>query len=219
MPRINHTGALIMIGLAFATPAVGQDDCLASFKANPSKSLTYVSIGPNANDRIETTMSCSLAGEMRDEVYLTGKTIDPNVLSDINQLRSKILEIKARLDDGKSKLERATTEPAHFSAVLNLKDTVLAAGVASATTGCIVSDEACKPAVRASVVLYELANSASKVVSLAQARAQAQREINTLDSMLQSIQVQLNDSIVLQSKQRFVVVLSEMCRAIKQQCK
>ena len=141
------------------------------------------------------------------------------MLSNVDQLRSKISEIRMRLASGKSALESATTETGHFSAVLNLKDTVLAAGVASATTGCIVSDEACKPAVRASVVLYDLANSASKVTALAQARAQAQREINTLDSMLQSIQVQLNDSIVLQSKQRFVVVLSEMCRAIKQQCK
>jgi hypothetical protein len=174
MQKIDYAAALVVIGCAFATPAVGQDDCLASFKANPSQSLTYVSIGPNADDRIETTMSCSVAGELRDQVYLTGKTIDPNVLSDINELRSKVLEIKARLDDGKSKLDRATTEPARFSAVLNLKDAALAAGVASATTGCIVSAEACKPAVRASVVLYELATSASKVGNLPQARTSSE---------------------------------------------
>ena len=159
---------------------------------------------------------------MRDEFFVTGKTIDPSFLSNADQLKAKILQIKQQLANGKSELEEATTEPAHFSAVLHLKDTVLAAGVASATTGCIVSEKTCKPAVRASVVLYELATSASKVGSLAaQARrAQALREINTLDSMLQSIlQAQLNDSIARQSKRRFDVVLSEMCIAIKQQCK
>jgi hypothetical protein len=156
---------------------------------------------------------------MRDEFFVTGKTIDAKFLSNADQLRAKILEIKEQLADGKSELQEATTEPAHFSAVLHFKETVLAAGVASATTGCIVSEEACKPAVRASVVLYGLPNSASKVGSLAQARAQALREISTLDSMLQSIQAQLNDSIAQQSKRRFDVVLSEMCIAIKQQCK
>jgi hypothetical protein len=219
MPGIHHTAALIMIGWAFATPAMGQDECLASFNVNPSKSLTYLSIGPNASDRIETTISCSVAGQMRDELFLTGKTIDPNLLSNADQLRARILRIKEQLASGKMQLEEATTEPAHFSAVLRLKDTVLAAGLASATIGCILSEEACKPAVRASVVLYDLAVSASKVATLAQARAQALREVDTVDSMLQSIQAQLNDSIAQQSKRRFHAVLSEMCIAIKQQCK
>jgi hypothetical protein len=124
-----------------------------------------------------------------------------------------------RLADGKSALEDATIGIAHFSAVLNLKEPILAAGLASATVGCIVSAEACKPAVRASVVLYDLAISASKVGDLAQARERAEREISTLDSMLQSILAQLNDNIAQQSKLRFNVVLSEMCGAIKQQCR
>ena len=156
---------------------------------------------------------------MRDEFFLTGKTIDRNLLGNAGQLRSKILDIKTWLASHKAELERATTEFSHFSAVVNLRDTVLAAGLASATTGCIVSAEACKPAVRASFELYELASSASKTGALAQARTQAQRDISTLDSMLQSIQDRLNDNIARQSKLRFDVVLSEMCRAIKQQCK
>jgi hypothetical protein len=71
-----------------------------------------------------------------------------------------------QLANGKSMVEQATTETAHFSAVLYLKDRVLAAGVASATTGCILSEEACKPAVRASVALYESANSGGQVGNL-----------------------------------------------------
>jgi hypothetical protein len=220
MRRINHATALVAIGCAFSTPAVGQNDCLASFKINPSKSLTYVSIGPTASDRIDATMSCSIAGKMRNEFFfVTGKTIDPNMLSNANQFRAKILEIKMRLANGKSRLEQATAEAAHFSAVLHLKDTVLAAGVASATTGCILSEETCKPAVRASIARYEVANSADQVRNLTQARAQAQREISALDSMLQSIQAQISDSIIQESKRRFYVVLSEICRAIEQQCR
>ena len=223
MRRINQAATLVAIGCAFSTPAVGQDDCLASFKINPSKSMTYVSIGPTASDRIDATMSCSTAGNMRDEFFVAGKTIDPNVLSNANQFRAKILEIKMQLAIGKSKLEQATqatTEVGTFqNAVLYLKETVLAAGVASATTGCILSEEACKPAVRASIALYELANSADQVGNLTQARAQAQREISALDSMLQSIQAQISDNIVQESKRRFDVVLSQICRAIEQQCK
>jgi hypothetical protein len=83
----------------------------------------------------------------------------------------------------------------------------------------MISEDACKPAVKASIVLYEMSDSASKVGNLAQARAQALKEIGTLDLMLQTIQDHLNDTIVEQSKQRFDVVLSEICRAIKQQCK
>ena len=108
--------------------------------------------------------------------------------------------------------------PAHLSAVQYLKDTILAAGVASVTTGCVVSAEACKPAVSASAALYELAISASTVRELPQARAQAQAEISTLESMLQTIQAQLNDNIAQQSKSRFYFVLSEVCKSIKQQC-
>jgi len=78
------------------------------------------------------------------------------------------------------------TEASNFNALLYLKETVLAAGIASATTGCILSEEACKPAVRASIALYEFANLADQVGN-SQVRAQAQREISALDSMLQSI--------------------------------
>ena len=69
MRRINHVAVFIMTGWTFATPAVGQDDCLASFEVNPSKSVTYLSIGSNADDRIVTTMSCSAAKTMRDEFF------------------------------------------------------------------------------------------------------------------------------------------------------
>ena len=217
MRHIKHAAVLIAIAWTFATPAVGQDDCLASFAVNPSKSVTYLPIGPNAGDRIDTMMSCSVAERMRNEFFLTGKTIDRNLLGNAGQLMSKILEIKMRLASHKAELERATTKFSHFDAVQNLRDAVLAAGLASATTGCIVSAEACKPAVRASFELYELASSPSK--DLAQARGQAQKDISTLDSMLQSIQVHLSDNVARQSTLRFDVVISEMCRAIKQQCK
>ena len=219
MRGINHAAALIMLGWTFATPAVGQDDCLASYKVDPSKSVTYLSIGSTSGDRIDTMMRCSVAEAMRDEFFLASKTIDPSVFDNAVQLRSKILEIKTWLANGKSALEDATIGVAHFSAVLNLKEPILAAGLTSATVGCVVSPEACKPAVRASMVLYELAVSASKVGDLAQAREQAERELSTLDSMLQSISAQLNDNIAQQSKLRLNVVLSEMCGAIKQQCK
>ena len=95
--RIKHAAVLIAIGWTFATPAVGQDDCLASFAVNPSKSVTYLSIGPNPGDRIDTMMSCSIAERMRNEFFLTGKTIDRNLLGNAGQLMSKILEIKMRL--------------------------------------------------------------------------------------------------------------------------
>ena len=101
MRWINRVAALIMMGWTFATPATGQDDCLASFNINPSKSVTYLSIGPNASDRIETTISCSVAGQMRDEFFVTGKTIDPNFFSNADQLRAKILQIKEQLANGK----------------------------------------------------------------------------------------------------------------------
>jgi hypothetical protein len=219
MRGINHAAALIMLGWTFGTPAVGQDDCLASYKVDPSKSVTYLSIGSTTGDRIDTKMSCSVAEAMRDEFFLAAKMLDPHAFDNAVQLRSKISEIKKRLADGKSALKDATIGVAHFSAVLNLKEPILAAGLTSATVGCVVSAEACKPAVRASVALYELAVSASKVGDLAQAREQAERKLSTLESMLQSIPAQLNDNIVQQSKLRFNVVLSEMCRTIKQQCK
>ena len=69
MRRINHAAALIMLGWTVVTPAVGQDDCLASYKVNPSKSVTYLSIGSNPDDRINTMMSCSVAEAMRDEFF------------------------------------------------------------------------------------------------------------------------------------------------------
>jgi hypothetical protein len=220
MRRINPAAAvLVVVGWPFATPAVGQNDCSASFAVNPAKSVTYLSIGPNAGDRIDGKMSCPVAEKMRDEFFLTGRTIDRDILGDTNRLRSKIMEIKGRLDHGKSELDAATSEAAHLSALLNLKEAVLAAGVASATTGCIVSAQTCKPAVGASFALYQLANSDSRGGGLTQARAQVQRDIGTLDSMLQSIQPKLNDNVARESRMRFDVVLSEMCKAIKQQCR
>jgi hypothetical protein len=82
---------------------------LASYKVNPSKSVTYLSIGSNPDDRINTMMSCSVAEAMRDEFFLTAKMLDPHVFDTAVQLRSKILEITERLADGKSALEDAAT--------------------------------------------------------------------------------------------------------------
>jgi hypothetical protein len=79
MRRINYAAALIMLGWTFATPVLGQDDCLASYQVNPSKSLTYLSIGSNPEHRIDVKMSCSVAEAMRDEFFLAAKTIDPSV--------------------------------------------------------------------------------------------------------------------------------------------
>jgi hypothetical protein len=215
---INRAATLSMIGWILATPAVGQENCLAAYSVNTAKSITYLAIGPSADDRISTTMSCSVADEMRDKLFLTSHTFNLNVLGNASQLRAKILEIKMRLADGKSELEAARTGATHFGAILSLRDTVLAAGLASAATGCIVSAATCKPAVAASVALYEL-GLASNVGDATQASAEAQKEINVLDSMLQSIQAQINNNVAQQSKLRFGSVVSAICTSIRQQCR
>jgi hypothetical protein len=218
MRTVNHAAALTMVGWILATPALGQEDCLAAYRVNTTKSITYLAIGPSADDRISTKMSCSVADEMRDKLFLTSHTFNPNVLGNANQLRAKILEIKMRLANGKSELEAATTGATHLGAILGLKDTVLAAGLASAATGCIVSAATCKPAVGASVALYE-SGLDSNVGNITQASAEAQKQINVLDSMLQSIQAQINDSVAQQSKLRFGSVISAICNSIRQQCR
>ena len=216
MQMINRAAALAMIGWILATPAVGQDDCLAAYRVNTTKSVTYLAIGPGTDDRVSTEMSCSVADEMRDKLFRTGHTFDPNLLGNAGQLRSKILQIKMRLAAGSKELEAARTTATHSGAILGLEDTVLAAGLASAAIGCIVSATTCKSAVGASVALFE-ADMASNVGNITQARAQVQANINTLDSMLQSIQAQINDNVAQQSKLRFGAVLSAMCTAIRQQ--
>jgi hypothetical protein len=216
---INRAAAFAMIGWILATPAVGQDDCLAAYRVNTTKSVTYLAIGPGTDDRVSTEMSCSVADEMRDKLFRTGRTFDPNLLGNAGQLRSRILQIKTRLAAGRSELEAASTGATHRGAILTIEDTVLAAGLASATIGCIVSAATCKPAVGASVSLFA-AGMASNVGDITQqARAQARTDINTLDSMLQSIQTQINDNVAQQSKLRFGTVLSAMCTAIRQQCR
>jgi hypothetical protein len=60
----------------------GQDDCLASFQVNRSKSLTYLLIGPNASDRKATTTVALSQGEIRDGFYVIEKMTDPNLLSE-----------------------------------------------------------------------------------------------------------------------------------------
>ena len=200
MQMSNHAAALIaliMVGWSLVTPAVGQDDCLATYSVNTTKSVTYLAIGPSADDRISTTMSCLVADAMRDKLFLTRHTFDPEVLGSASQLRAKILEIKMRLAEGKSELEAAATDATRLGAIQDLRDTVLAAGLASAATGCIVSAATCKRAVGASVALYQ-SGLASNVGDNAQASTQAQTEMNILDSMLQSIQGQITDNVAQQ---------------------
>jgi hypothetical protein len=139
MQMMNRAAALAMIGWILATPAVGQDDCLAAYSVNTAKSVAYLSIGPSADDRISTTMSCSVADAMRDRLFLTWHTFDPNVLGNASQLRAKISQIRMRLAEGRTELQAATIPATQLGAIQSLKDTVLAAGLASAATGCIVS--------------------------------------------------------------------------------
>ena len=218
MQMINHAAGLAMIGWIFATPAVGQDDCLATYSVNTTKSVAYLSFGPSADDRISTTMSCSVADAMRDTLFLTWHTFDPNVLGNASQLRARILQIRMRLAEGRTELEAARAPATQLGAIQSLKDTVLAAGLASAVTGCIVSAATCKRAVGASVALYQ-SGLASNVGDNAQASTQAQTEMNILDSMLQSIQAQITDNVAQQSKPRFGTVLNSICAAIRQQCR
>jgi len=216
MQRNNHAAALIIVGWILATPAVGQDDCLATYSVNTTKSVAYLSIGPSADDRISTTLSCSVADAMRDRLFLTFHTFDANVLGSATQLRAKISQIRMRLAEGRTELGAARTPATQLGAIQSLKHTVLAAGLASAATGCIVSAATCKRAVGASVALYQ---SGLNVGDNAQASTQAQMEMNILDSMLQSIQAQITDNVAQQSKPRFGTVLNSICAAIRQQCR
>ena len=52
-----------------------------------------------------------------------------------------------------------------------------------------------------------------------QVSAETQKQINILDSMLQSIQAQINDNVAQQSKLRFGSVIAAICTAIRQQCR
>jgi hypothetical protein len=213
----NHAAALIaliMVGWILATPAVGQDDCLATYSVNTTKSVTYLAIGPSADDRISTTMSCLVADAIRDKLFLTRHTFDPEVLGNASQLRAKILEIKMRLAEGKSELEAAATDATRLGAIQDLRDTVLAAGLASAATAAT-----CKPAVGASVALYESRLPSNVGDFATQVSAEAQKQFNILDSMLQSIQAQINDNVAQQSKLRFGSVIAAICTAIRQQCR
>jgi hypothetical protein len=70
-------------------------------------------------------------------IFLTAKTVDPNVFNNAVQLRSKMSEIKMRLVDRKLALEEATTETAHFSAVLNLREPLLAVGKCNSRMHCV----------------------------------------------------------------------------------
>ena len=222
MQMSNHAAALIaliMVGWSLVTPAVGQDDCLATYSVNTTKSVSYLAIGPSADDRISTTMSCLVADAMRDKLFLTRHTFDPEVLGSASQLRAKILEIRMRLADGKSELEAAATDATRLGAIQDLRDTVLAAGLASAATGCIVSAATCKPAVGASVALYESRLPSNVGDFATQVSAETQKQINILDSMLQSIQTQINDNVAQQSKLRFGSVIAAICTAIRQQCR
>jgi hypothetical protein len=75
---------------------------------------------------------------MRDKLFRTGRTFDPNLLGNAGQLRSKILQIKMRLAAGSKELGAASTGATLQGAILGLEDTVLAAGLASAAIGCIL---------------------------------------------------------------------------------
>jgi hypothetical protein len=156
---------------------------------------------------------------MRDKLFLTRHTFDPEVLGSASQLRAKILEIKMRLAEGKSELEAAATDATRLGAIQDLRDTVLAAGLASAATGCIVSAATCKPAVGASVALYESRLPSNVGDFATQVNAETQKQFNILDSMLQSIQTQINDNVAQQSKLRFGSVIAAICTAIRQQCR
>jgi hypothetical protein len=177
----------------------------------------YLSIGPRADDRINTTISCPVAEATRDRLFLTWHTFDFNVLGNASQLRAKILEIRMWLAEGRTELDAARIPATQLGAIQSLKDTVLAAGLASAATRCIVSAATCKRALGASVALYQ-SDLASNVGDNAQASTQAQTEMNILDSRLQSIQDQITDNVAQQSKPRFGAVLNSMCATIRQQC-
>jgi len=107
MRRINQAATLVAIGCAFSNPAVGQDDCLSYFKINPSKSMTYVWIDPTAGDRIDATMSCSIAGNMRDEFFSQERRLILTCLVTPTNLGQKFWKSKCNLptaNQGWSKL-------------------------------------------------------------------------------------------------------------------
>src|SRR6516164_8814151 len=121
------------------------------------------------------------------------------------------LWFRMRLAEGRTELEAASAPATQLGAIQSLEDTVLAAGLASAVTGCIVSAATCKRAVGASVALYQ-SGLASNVGDNAQASTQAQTEMNILDAMLQSIQTQITDNVASASDCYPVSLWSEVRR-------
>lgn len=210
---------VLVLGCAVSSSALGQAECLASLNVSAGKSVTFLAIGPGAGDKIAQTMTCPTAEKLRGDMFVSGQALDPNLLGNANQLRSKITDIRSRLATHKTELQNAATRAKREAIFGTLKITLAAAGTASAATGCVTSGVSCVAAFGGAVGLYELIDSlANTAGDLAQQAVRARAEIDKILPVLQAVEAQLNDNLAQQGKLRYNVAFTEMCKAIKQQC-
>jgi hypothetical protein len=204
---------------AVSSAAFAQADCLTSLNVKADKSVTFLSFGPAAGDRVTKNMSCLSAESLRAAMFLSGQALKPDLLGSAIQLRAKIGDIRAKLAAAKTDLGNASTRAKREIVLQTLKLTLAAAGTAASATGCISSGTTCLVALGGVVTLYGLIESAATTAGdLAQQAAQARAEIAKILPVLQALEGQLNDNLAQQGKLRYNVAFTEMCRAIKQQC-
>ncbi|WP_354269298.1 hypothetical protein [Bradyrhizobium japonicum] len=199
-------------------PARAQQDCLSSLIIDSSKSVAFLSLDDGA-DKLATTMSCSAAESLRDEIFRSGK-FDAKLFDDANQLKSKIKSGREQLTNANARLKAAKDRAAREAALKALKADLAATALVFATVGCAIkkSTKICAPALASLTALWESLSNLAPGNDLVATVRQASSDIDTAQTALQEWETALDQNITQQSKNKFNAMFVAMCSSIKQQC-
>lgn len=197
------------------SPAHAQQECLSSLIIDSTKAVTFLSV--DDTDKLATTMSCSAAESLRDEIFRSGK-FDAKLFDDINQLKPKVRSGREELAKANTNLKAAKDRASREVALKALKAPLAAAAVLYSTVGCAINKRLCAPALASLVALWEALSNLGPGDDLVATTQRASSEIDKAQASLQTWEAALDQSIAQQSKNKFNAMFVAMCSSIKQQC-
>jgi hypothetical protein len=219
-PSLSLAAALLTLACHVPWVALAQAECLASFNVRPDRSVTYLSLGPTAGDRVTQTMRCVDAERLRGEMFLSGQALDPAILSDVMRFRAQLARLDTELAARLAALEAAQTDAAISAALSALEVTATGWVLAATAVACPVSGgTACPGAFAAAVRLVVLGRNIGQDASeRARNAVTARSEINALRTAIATARSAWDDARAQQSRLRYNATFSAICNAIRQQC-
>jgi hypothetical protein len=218
---------LLAMEFATAGPAFAQGSCLQNFTVDPSKNVTYFGWLPDNVGSGFSSMSCTAAEAMREELFIMGsETITSTAVADCSSLMQKAEEQRNSYQAAQQRLVSELQSAAAIGALKVVwKVFLFSSGKFFTIVGCLTPEPtgltkvACASGVAALLDgTYDILSGSLSKSDIEQKLAEINGKLTDAETAYASLASACSAAGVGPSQTRFKQTFEGLCSAVKQSC-